>query len=126
MASNPAGKRPATPKTTPSKPAAAKKRAGVAASAKKPPQKREAKAAAEKKDSSTSNADKALSPKQQRFVDEYLVDLNATQAAIRAGYSRDTAGSIGHENLKKPEIQAAISIARKAQQDRTGITADHE
>ncbi len=52
------------------------------------------------------------------------MDLNATQAAIRAGYSPDTAGSIGHENLKKPEIQAAISIARKAQQERTGITAD--
>jgi len=57
-------------------------------------------------------------------VDEYLVDLNATQAAIRAGYSVDTAGSIGHENLKKPEIQLAIAEARKQQQERTGITAD--
>ena len=48
---------------------------------------------------------KKLTPKQQRFIDEYLVDLNATQAAIRAGYSAKTAYSIGIENLKKPEIQ---------------------
>ena len=54
-----------------------------------------------------------LTPKQRAFIDEYLVDLNATQAAIRAGYSSDTAGSIGHENLKKPEIAAAIA-ERKA------------
>jgi phage terminase small subunit len=54
-----------------------------------------------------------LTPKQRAFIDEYLVDLNATQAAIRAGYSPDTAGSIGHENLKKPEIAAAIA-ERKA------------
>lgn len=65
-----------------------------------------------------------LTDKQQRFADEYMVDLNATQAAIRAGYSPDTAGAIGHENLKKPEIQLAILNARKAQQDRTKITAD--
>lgn len=65
-----------------------------------------------------------LTEKQQRFVDEYLVDLNATQAAIRAGYSADTAGSIGHENLQKPEIVLAIAEARRAQQERTQITAD--
>ena len=46
-----------------------------------------------------------LTPKQQRFVEEYLIDLNATQSAIRAGYSEKTAYSVGHENLKKPEIQ---------------------
>ena len=46
-----------------------------------------------------------LTAKQERFVQEYLVDLNATQAAIRAGYSRKTAYSIGEENLKKPDIQ---------------------
>ena len=46
-----------------------------------------------------------LTPKQQRFVEEYLIDLNATQAAIRASYSEKTAYSVGHENLKKPEIQ---------------------
>ncbi|MFR7383035.1 MAG: terminase small subunit, partial [[Clostridium] leptum] len=45
-----------------------------------------------------------LTAKQQRFVDEYLIDLNATQAAIRAGYSEKTAFSIGTENLRKPLI----------------------
>ena len=50
----------------------------------------------------------ALNDKQQRFCDEYLIDLNATQAAIRAGYSEKTAYSIGNENLKKPEIKAYI------------------
>lgn len=47
----------------------------------------------------------ALTEKQTRFCNEYLIDLNATQAAIRAGYSEKTAYSIGNENLKKPEIQ---------------------
>ncbi len=40
-----------------------------------------------------------MTPKQQRFVDEYLIDLNATQAAIRAGYSKKTARAVGSENL---------------------------
>ena len=53
-----------------------------------------------------------LSPKQERFVQEYLVDLNATQAAIRAGYSRKTAYSIGEENLKKPDIQDFLAKAK--------------
>jgi phage terminase small subunit len=53
-----------------------------------------------------------LTPKQERFVQEYLVDLNATQAAIRAGYSRKTAYSIGEENLKKPDIQDFLAKAR--------------
>lgn len=53
-------------------------------------------------------ADKKLTAKQQRFCDEYLIDLNATQAAIRAGYSKKTAYSIGQENLKKPEISSYI------------------
>lgn len=65
-----------------------------------------------------------LTPKQQRFVEEYLVDLNATQAAIRAGYSAKTAASIGEENLRKPEIQFAIQAAMKARQQRTEITQD--
>lgn len=56
----------------------------------------------------------ALTPKQQRFVDEYLTDLNATQAAIRAGYSPATARQIGAENLSKPVIAAAIE-ARQAE-----------
>jgi len=51
----------------------------------------------------------ALNPKQQRFVAEYLKDLNATQAAIRAGYSKKTARAIGAENLTKPDIAAAIA-----------------
>ena len=55
-----------------------------------------------------------MTPKMQKFVDEYLVDLNATQAAIRAGYSKKTAYSIGVSNLKKPEIQAAIQKRQKS------------
>lgn len=66
----------------------------------------------------------SLTPKQERFVDEYLTDLNATQAAIRAGYSEKTAYSIGEENLKKPEIAARIEKRRAAQIKRTEITAD--
>jgi phage terminase small subunit len=54
-----------------------------------------------------------LTAKQQRFIGEYLIDLNATQAAIRAGYSAKTAGQIGDENLKKPEIAEAVA-ARQA------------
>ncbi len=46
--------------------------------------------------------------KQQTFVEEYLVDLNATQAALRAGYSPKTAGAIGFNLLKKVEVQDAI------------------
>ena len=49
-----------------------------------------------------------MTAKQMRFCDEYLVDLNATQAAIRAGYSKRTAGVIASENLKKPNIQEYI------------------
>jgi len=51
---------------------------------------------------------KTLTPKQKRFAEEYLVDLNATQAAIRAGYSEDSASIIGFENLRKPNIASAI------------------
>jgi phage terminase small subunit len=50
-----------------------------------------------------------LRPKQRRFVAEYLIDQNATQAASRAGYSVKTASAIGHENLRKPQIAQAIS-----------------
>jgi phage terminase small subunit len=66
----------------------------------------------------------ALTPKQQRFVDEYLIDLNATQAAIRAGYSAKTARSISNENLTKPDIQAAIAKAMNARSGRVEITQD--
>ncbi len=65
-----------------------------------------------------------LTPKQKRFVDEYLVDLNATQAAIRAKYSAKTAASIGEENLRKPEIAEAIHQRMKDREKRTEITQD--
>ena len=65
-----------------------------------------------------------LNPKQNRFCEEYLIDLNATQAAIRAGYSVKTAGSIGEENLKKPEISRRIEQLKAERSRRTGITAD--
>lgn len=66
----------------------------------------------------------ALTPKQQRFVDEYLVDANATQAAIRAGYSEKTARQAGAENLSKPVIRQAIEAAQAARSERTQVTAD--
>ncbi|RVT36892.1 terminase small subunit [Acinetobacter indicus] len=64
-----------------------------------------------------------LTDKQQRFVDEYLIDLNATQAAIRAGYSEKTAAAIGAENLIKPNIQNAIQEAQARRQEQTQIDA---
>ncbi len=59
-----------------------------------------------------------LTAKQQRFVDEYLIDLNATQAAIRAGYSKKTARAIAKENLTKPYIKAYVEkrMAEKEKQ----------
>lgn len=65
-----------------------------------------------------------LTERQKRFCDEYLIDLNATQAAIRAGYSEKTAKVIGSENLTKPDIAARIEKRRAAQIKRTEITAD--
>ena len=65
-----------------------------------------------------------MTKKQKRFVEEYLIDLNATQAAIRAGYSPDTAGAIGAENLKKPEIKKHIDRAMAERSRRTGVNAD--
>ena len=65
-----------------------------------------------------------MTPKQQLFVDEYLIDLNATQAAIRAGYSTRTAAETGYENLRKPQIAAAILTATKARSERLEIEAD--
>lgn len=49
-----------------------------------------------------------LTQKQQRFVDEYIISGNATQSAIKAGYSKRSAYSVGQENLRKPVIKAAI------------------
>lgn len=65
-----------------------------------------------------------LTPKQQMFADEYLIDLNATQAAIRAGYSTDSAAEIGYENLKKPHIRAYVDKAKAERSKRTGINQD--
>lgn len=66
----------------------------------------------------------ALTKKQKLFVEEYLIDLNATQAAIRAGYSKKTAKDIGCENLAKPNIQSEIEKRMKARGQRTEITQD--
>ena len=65
-----------------------------------------------------------MTPKQTRFVEEYLIDLNATQAAIRAGYSPNCAGIQGHENLKKPNIATAIAAAKLERSQRTQVDAD--
>lgn len=66
----------------------------------------------------------ALTAKQRCFVSEYLIDLNATQAAIRAGYSEKTARQIAQRMLSKVDIQDEISKRMKERELRTGITAD--
>ena len=68
--------------------------------------------------------EKKLTPKQQRFVQEYLVDLNATAAAIRAGYSPKTAKQIGQENLTKPAIEKAVRDAINERSKGTKITQE--
>jgi len=68
--------------------------------------------------------DKKLTAKQKLFCHEYLIDLNATQAAIRAGYSEKTAYSIGNENLKKPEIAEYVAKCKQKRSERTQIDAD--
>ena len=67
---------------------------------------------------------KKLTDKQQRFVDEYLIDLNATQACIRAGYSVKTANEQGAQNLAKLSIQEAIAKEMAERSKRTGINQD--
>jgi len=67
---------------------------------------------------------KGLTPKQRRFVDEYLVDLNATQAAIRAGYSRKNADVAGPRLLGNVGIADAVAKAKEARAERTEITQD--
>lgn len=66
-----------------------------------------------------------LTDKQKIFVLEYLVDLNATQAAIRAGYSEKSARSIASENMENPKIQAEVQRQMDARSERTEITADY-
>jgi phage terminase small subunit len=65
-----------------------------------------------------------LNPKQQRFVEEYLIDLNATQAAIRAGYSVKTAEQLGYQLLQKTSVSEAIAKAMAERSRRTGISQD--
>lgn len=65
-----------------------------------------------------------LTEKQQRFVDEYLIDLNATQAAIRAGYSAKTADVQGSRMLGNVKVQQAISEVMAERSKRTGINQD--
>lgn len=67
---------------------------------------------------------RALTDRQQRFVDEYLVDLNATQAAIRAGYSADTARQQGNRLLTNVDVDKAVKRAMELRSERTNLTQD--
>lgn len=67
---------------------------------------------------------KPLTPKQAQFVEEYAIDLCATKAAIRAGYSAKTAEQIGCQLLRKPQVKLAVEAAMQARSQRTEITAD--
>lgn len=130
MATSPAGKKPAPKKTAPQKKSTAPKKAvGIAASKAKTVAKTKVVAKARAKPATKKIAENAVSASdltdlQSRFVDEYLIDLNATKAAIRAGYSEKTAAVIGSENLIKPNIAAAIQLRKQERQQRTEITAD--
>jgi len=66
-----------------------------------------------------------ITPKQSLFVAEYLVDLNATQAAIRSGYSEKTAEQIGYQMIQKTSVKSAIQEAMDKRVERTAITADY-
>lgn len=66
-----------------------------------------------------------LTAKQQAFVDEYLIDLNATQAAIRAGYSLNTAAEMGWENLRKPRIKEVIDATLSKRSEKLHISAEY-
>ena len=66
-----------------------------------------------------------LTSKQERFVEEYLIDLNATQAAIRAGYSAKNADKIGSELLGKTRVATAIAAAKRARSEATKIDANY-
>ena len=65
-----------------------------------------------------------LTAKQERFVAEYMVDANATQAAIRAGYSRKMAQRIGSDNLQKPAVKEAVALRQREYAKRLDITAE--
>lgn len=66
----------------------------------------------------------ALTAKQTKFIDEYMIDLNATQAAIRAGYSANTASETGYENLRKPQIAAEIEKRQQKHAEKSEMTAE--
>lgn len=68
---------------------------------------------------------KKLSKKQETFVKEYLVDLNATHAAIRAGYSEKTAKQIGFQNLRKDHIAIQVSAAMQKRSEETRIDSNY-
>lgn len=115
MPPKPAGKKPAPIKKSSLKPAAAaKQRAGSSAPAKR----------AAVKGSNEASLRVVLTHKAQSFVNEYLVDMNGTQAAIRAGYSTRSAAEQAYDLLRKPQVWAAITAARKAQMERTQVDAD--
>lgn len=65
----------------------------------------------------------SLTPKQERFVEQYIVDLNATQAAIRAGYSPHTARQQGDRLLTNVDVSAAVAAKQAKRSEATGITA---
>lgn len=67
---------------------------------------------------------KKLTEKQKKFCEEYVIDFNATQAAIRAGYSKKTANTIAAQNLAKLSIQNYIKELQKKREERTEVTAD--
>lgn len=71
------------------------------------------------------NTEIKLTPKQELFVQEYLIDFNATDAARRAGYSEKTATSIGAENLTKPHIKELIDKAKQNRAEKTEVTKDY-
>ena len=70
------------------------------------------------------SVESGLTPKQKTFCEEYLIDLNGSQAAIRAGYSESSAKEIASENLTKPNIQEALKYQIDKRSKRTEITAD--
>lgn len=70
------------------------------------------------------NKETGLTDKQERFCQEFLIDLNATQSAIRSGYSVKTSYAIGGENLNKPEIQKRLNELRKPLAEKVGITQE--
>lgn len=72
----------------------------------------------------TAAARPVLDLRHQRFVDEYLIDLNGTQAAIRAGYSANSAAEQAYDLLRKPQIKAAIEASQKRLQDKAEIKAE--